>query len=125
MDLIVVVKKDDAYFFYELDYAILLNLDLFHDRSNSLDALDKWTIHIVEISEDYNSLSEQETTDSLIDFLPTVFVDVELKSFYNAHPDSYYLRLSRCLSKSWNYYEIDEVLSLVPEELRYWSEWVE
>jgi hypothetical protein len=65
LDLIVVVKKDDAYFFYELDYAILLNLDLFHDRSNSLDPLNKWTADIDDISADYSDLFLAASVDSI------------------------------------------------------------
>jgi hypothetical protein len=44
---------------------------------------------------------------------------------YDSYPDGYYLNLRRFLPVHWHYFTPNDVLDLVPEALKYWSQWKE
>jgi hypothetical protein len=139
MEIIFVVKKNVSCFLCEMDYMSIFDHELFNKedpestchanfnlkKGSYIKYVENSIVDTQEIEDDYNSLTEEEKIISVDYFLPTLLIDLDNESMYDSYPDGYYLNLRRFLPVYWNYYRPNDVLDLVPEALKYWSQWKE
>lgn len=93
------------------------------EADDYIEWLGQFSIDQDEISMDFKSLPIDDRDASLPEFLPTVLVDFDERTFYCAHPERYYLNYGAYLSAGWTYAEMEDVATLLPTQHQYWQSW--
>ncbi len=141
MNVIASTRRNRRYEIFEADYlyfvlclADRIGNDEAQERGglptvdvNTADEFISWlrqyTIDQGELAADFGSLSTEERRSSLPEFLPMVLIDFDNRTFFCAHPESYYLNYEAYLPKGWAFAGVESVVDLLPEQQRYWRTW--